>query len=181
MPKRRAIYTITLALAFLINTLALPVSAQFGIGLGSWGGNIGTWIEFWPWHHRHSDYKPPPPQPVPLAPLVQNNGYLSGKVTVQQVCSLREVHVACPLQPGVLSDVTVSAVPTGSNQWLSSRPDTQGHYRLVLPPGTYNLTVQHPDLPETSKHFRQIVIQPGQTHWEDFQITLQLSEPPDAE
>jgi hypothetical protein len=165
-----------LALVLSANSLGSVALAQFGVGIGgwNWGGHtgFGSWfgVSAWPYYgHSRS-------REQPKAPPKQANGILSGTVSVQPLCPGIDPHAACPLIPDALSNVTISAEPFGSTQWISGRLDARGHYQLTLPPGGYTVSVHHPTLDKagdkTAPLVRQIIIQPGQTNRQDFEIYL---------
>lgn len=172
--KRRHMVVI-LALLFTLLFSGLPALAQLGVGFGAWnwGGNqggLGTWfgVSLWPNHRRSA--QPPASR---LETVKQANGYLEGNLMVRVVCPPSQASsVACPVTPESLANITISAQPYGASQWFASRPDSSGHYRLALPPGGYNISVRHPTLNNSDKVLRQIIIQPGQTNWQDLQIDL---------
>lgn len=170
MKKSSALCGMALAFTLLLNSIMLPAFAQVGFGFGGWGDHFGSWVEFWPWSRCCGYQRVPRQHP----PAVQTNGYLEGNVTVISTCPTSQPNTACPLASDTLSDITISAEPYGSNQWLSSRPDARGHYRLSLPSGGYNVILHHPNLGKAGQTIRQIIIQPGQTNQQNFQVTLPI-------
>jgi hypothetical protein len=76
--------------------------------------------------------------------------------------------------PNTINNVTVTAQPNGSGQWIAVHPTSQGYYQFNLPPGNYTLSATHPDSSTTQKPARVILIQPYQTQQQDFQLTVPL-------
>ncbi len=166
----------TTAIGVLLS-LAVPAWAQlgFGIGAGNWGGwgnNFGTWfgVSLWPSYRPTRPYSPTP-RPTPESPQPQANGVVQGIVKVQSICP---ANTACPLMPNTINNVTVTAQPNGSGQWIAVHPTSQGYYQFNLPPGNYTLSATHPDSSTTQKPARVILIQPYQTQQQDFQLTVPL-------
>lgn len=166
-----------LLLALLPSHFYLSAFAQFGVGFGAmnWGGGGGSWfgVSLWPGQRRSQS--PPRRTESPS----KTNGYLEGNVTVHTICPPDQPDVACPVIPDALSDITITATPAGMSQWLSSQPDTHGHYRMMLSPGSYNISVQHAykdrsALDQASTMPRLIIIQSGQTNRQNFQVNLPL-------
>jgi hypothetical protein len=175
MAKQHRLFIISLALGLLTICLPLPASAQFGFGFGSWNWaghqGYGSWFGFSTWpNYGRPRYNAPSPRLE--SPRKEANGYLEGQVIVQSVCPASQPNVACPLVPNALDNVTVSAQPQGSSQWLASRPDAQGRYTLSLPPGSYSISLNHPSFNKANKVDRTVIIQPGRTLHQDFQIDL---------
>ncbi len=173
MKKWQIVCMLGLLLTLLANNLS--AFAQFGVGFGAWnwGGHnsgFGSWfgVSLWP---NQRPYRLPPSrnESTPKA-----NGYLEGNITVHPKCPADQPNVACPLILDALNDITISAQLYGMNQWLTSRPDAQGHYRLMLPPGGYNISVHHPYLSSSEKILHQVIIQPGQTNRQNFQVDLPI-------
>ena len=164
----------------LLTTLGLgygwftPSSAQIGFGFGTWGDRFGSWIGVWPWFRgpHSSSYRAKSQRQQTAA--VQANGVMEGHVIVRSVCPTAQPGTVCPALPGALDNVTISAEPYGANQWVSARPDAQGRYRLILPPGGYNLRISHPYPDASDQVIRQIIIEPGQTNRQDFQINVPI-------
>lgn len=177
MAKPRSLVSLIIALAFLAVCVPIPAFAQFGVGFGAWnwGGNhtgYGSWFGFSMSPYGRSHYTAPTPRLE--SSKKQANGYLEGQVLVQSVCPASQADVACPLIPNALDNVTVTAQPDGSSQWIVSQPNAQGYYNLSLPPGRYTITANHPSLSRTNEMSRSITIQPRQTLHQDFQIALPM-------
>ncbi len=171
MQWRRIVCILSLLIPLVITSS--PALAQFGVGFGAWNwgghnGGFGSWfgVSLWPNRGRSSS-----PQSQTES-RKQVNGYLEGIITVRPVCPANQPNVACPIILDSLSDITISAAPYGANQWLTSRPDTHGHYRLTLPAGGYNVSIQHPNQGIAETSLRKIIIQPDQTNWQNFQVDL---------
>jgi hypothetical protein len=138
--------------------LGLPCAeAQLGIGIGVgrggyWGPGYGSFfglgIGLSPRLGRQSDtrsYRP---------------GSLEGTVNL---CPVEQKLKNCSVPYEVLQSIVVSALPYGSNQWISTRLDAQGEYRLQLSPGRYLVRV---DTPHTVKSMRvpsEVNIEAGRT------------------
>lgn len=171
MKNWRTVCPAALVFTVLCSSVALPVFGQLGVGFGGWGGDYGSrfgaWVNIWP-GRRCCGYDPAPRQKAPKA---QSRGLIEGTVTVRPGCASNSLEIACPLLPDASRQVIITAQPYGSDQWLSIHANTQGQYHLPLPPGGYNVTVYHPELGPPS-HPRQIIIQPGQTNHQDFQIDI---------
>ncbi len=172
--KWRCVFRVSsLFLAVVVSNL--PALAQLGVGFGIWGGGghntgYGGWFgtSLWPYRTRSA---------IPSRPSEKNretNGYLEGVLTLRTVCPDSQPKVACPVLSTPLSDIAISAEPYGANQWITSHPDANGHFRLILPPGGYNLRIHHPDVTGNDEIVRQIIIQPGKTSWQNFQIDQPL-------
>ncbi|WP_373531838.1 carboxypeptidase-like regulatory domain-containing protein [Vampirovibrio sp.] len=174
MQKGRIVCTLFLCLLLLLKGFYLPAFAQFGVGVGAWNwGGFGSWFGVFvqPVCRRCLFNKP---NRIDTAP--QANGHLAGVITLRSVCPTPTPNVACPLLPQALNETTLSAKPYGGNQWMTSRPDASGRYRLALPPGGYQLSIHHPLWGESDQVLRQIIIQPGQTNTQNFQIELPLQQ-----
>lgn len=173
MQRRRIVCILSLLIALMVT--GSPALAQFGVGFGAWNwgghnGGFGSWfgVSLWPNRGRSSS-----PQSQTES-RKEVNGYLEGIITARSICPANQPNVACPIILDSLSEITISAAPYGASQWLTSRPDTRGHYRLSLPAGGYTVSIHHPDLGRAETSMRQIIIQPGQTNWQNFQVDLPI-------
>jgi hypothetical protein len=162
----RIIFIVALNLVWLANPGSVA-HAQFGFGVGSWGEHFGSWFEIWPRARYHNRYTSPRKTKSPDL----GNGHLEGHVSILPVS---QPGVASPPAQNIFSNMTISAQPYGSNQWVETHLDTQGYYRLDLPPGGYNVTLHHPFSEEVGKAVYQIIIQPGKINRRDFELKIPI-------
>lgn len=177
-----------------------PAQAQLGFGFGfgsfgGWGGGLfgggwggpGAWLNVWPGFNR-SNYDdsrtetsyPSQQETIQYQPAqaIPATGILEGKITVASACPTQP-HKACPLISQSASDITITATSNqasfDSNQWVSAQPNSQGYYRVSLPPGNYNVQVQNPyqTQPQPAES-HPVTIQPGESVRMDMGLNAEL-------
>jgi hypothetical protein len=160
--KRQLLTGMTTICVALIGAGGFSVAqAQFGFGVGGWGDHFGTWFGVWPDYRPYRSYTPP-----------QSTGHLEGTVTLHSLCPADLPKATCPSAPNALFNITIIAEPEGETQWVTTMPDARGDYKLSLPPGAYNVRLQHPAQNITGATAYRVIIQPGKTSKRDFDISL---------
>lgn len=190
MKRKQWLYTSILAV-LLTTFFPSPTLAQvgFGFGWGSFGGwgpgfygggwGPGAWLNVWPHWNRGSQNQTIPQQPQyyqpnyyqPAPQPTASTGVLEGKIQVASNCPAQPQKV-CPVSTQPMNDVTVTATPADSSQWVTAQPDEQGNYRLLLPPGNYQVKAQNAySKAETSQ---SVTVQSGESTHLDMGLYSEL-------
>jgi hypothetical protein len=105
-----------------------------------------------------------PPQASPNPQATPTTG-LTGTTSTQSVV---KPSGPCAASPAELQQVAVVASPYGMSQWVSTLPDTTGHYRLTLMPGGYLIQAGNPEI--KNQRPVEVIVEPGKTTRHDFQL-----------
>lgn len=187
----------------LLVCLPILAQAQLGIGIGAgsgyWGGPgfwgsgfghtgggfYGMGMTVAPGHYTTSL-----PESKALKKAEKNNAVVSILDGYVKLCSPSKTSspkpgnlppaqqptapAACQVSPHPnFEQVDVVASPYGLNEWVGTRPDSTGHYRLTVLPGGYLIQASSPETPNLKPI--EVIVEPGQTTHQDFQLTPELN------
>ena len=98
----------------------------------------------------------PTPTPVPATaippgatstPVPSGDSGINGRVTIGPTCPVQRIDSPCPDRP---YEVTIAVLDSGRRGVAETRSDSSGHFRLLLPPGSYTLSPPRTGVPPTA-------------------------------